>query len=437
MKMSKTIVIVGGQFGDEGKGKFVDFLTEKADIIARYNGGNNAGHTVIVEDKVFKFHLIPSGIVHKGKMNIMGNGMVIDPEVLVGEIKNLESQGYTISSDNLIISRNAHVILEKHRQEDNPKTSSESKKIGTTGRGIGPCYKDKAARTGIRIAEFIKQDNALAKKILPLAKDASLLLNRALEEDKNILIEAAQGTLLDIDHGTYPFVTSSNAIAGGACTGLGIGPTKINHAIAIMKAYITRVGRGPLVTELGTEEECNKEDSYDDLNKTLGEEGFAHLKRKITNKANEGDEYNQGRLIRFIGKEYGTTTGRPRRTGWFDALLARYAVRVNGLDSVILTKLDCLSELKKIKICIGYEYKGHRLKEFTNNVDILKSCKPIYEEIDGWCEDITKAKTFKELPMNAKRYVQRIEELIGIPICIISVGPERSQTIVTTEEFFF
>jgi len=431
--MAKTIVIVGGQWGDEGKGKIVDFLTEKADLTARFNGGNNAGHTVVIKDEVFKFHLIPSGIIHKGKLNILGNGMVIDPKVLVGEIEDLEKRGCSISEKNLIISENAHVISEKHIEED----KATGGKIGTTSRGIGPCYKDKIVRSGIRIVDYVKEESRYAKKLGPLVKDTSLVVNQYLENKKNILLEGAQGTLLDIDHGTYPFVTSSNVIAGGACTGLGIGPNKIDTVIAIMKAYVTRVGSGPFVTELGTESETNKEDGINELKNTLGEEGLSHLKRKICNKANEDDGYNQGRLLRFNGYEYGTTTGRPRRCGWFDALIGRYSARINGLSSVVLTKLDVLSDFKKIKICTAYECKGKKLTEFTNNSEILKQCKPVYETMDGWCEDITKVKDFKELPKNAQKYVERIEELIKVPVCIVSVGPERSQTIVLRREDLF
>ncbi|MBL7054529.1 adenylosuccinate synthetase [Candidatus Woesearchaeota archaeon] len=431
--MGKTIVIVGGQFGDEGKGKIVDFLTEKADLVARFNGGNNAGHTVVIKDDVFKFHLIPSGIIHKDKLNIMGNGMVIDPKDIVGEIEGLEEKGYNISDKNLAISGNAHVILEKHIEED----KATGGKIGTTSRGIGPCYKDKIARTGLRMIDYVKEDNKYARKLKPLVKDTSLMINRYLDDKKNILLEGAQGTLLDIDHGTYPFVTSSNVIAGGACTGLGIGPTKINKVIAIMKAYITRVGSGVLITELGKEEQTKNEDSIDELKKTLGEEGLSYLKRKIHNKSNEGDEYNQGRLLRFNGMEYGTTTGRPRRCGWFDVLIAKYAARVNGLNAVVMTKLDVLDDFKKIKLCVAYEYKGTRLTEFTNNVKILEQCRPIYETMEGWCKDITKVKEFKELPKNAQKYIERIEELTKIPVCIISVGPERNQTIILRKEDLF
>ena len=431
--MGKVIAVVGGQWGDEGKGKIVDFLTEKADIVARATGGNNAGHTVCVGDDVFKFHLIPSGIVHKDKLNVVGNGTAINPEIIINEIKNLEDKGYKITEKNLIISQNAHIIREKHIEED----KASGGKIGTTARGIGPCYTDKIARHGIRVIDYIKEENKYAKKIKPLVKDTSLIINQYLENKKNILLEGAQGTMLDVDHGTYPYVTSSNPIAGGACTGLGIGPTKIDTVIAIMKAYITRVGSGPLVTELGTEEETKKEDGIADLKRELGEEGLSYLKRKIINKANEGNEYNQGRLMRFNGMEYGTTTGRPRRTGWFDCLIAKYAARINGLDAIVLTKLDVLNDFKKVKICTAYKYKDKKLTEFTNNVEILKQCKPIYETLDGWCEDISKIRDFKELPKNAQKFIERIEELIEVPICIISVGPERSETIILRKEFLF
>lgn len=431
--MPKTIVIVGMQFGDEGKGKIIDFLTEKADLIARFNGGNNAGHTVVVKNDVFKFHLIPSGIIHKNKLNMMGNGMAIDPKVIVSEIEDLERRGYNISEKNLIISGNAHIIKEKHVEED----VLTGTKIGTTAMGIGPCYTDKAARKGLRIIDYIKEDNKYAKRLRPLVKDTSLIINQYLEDGKNILLEGAQGTLLDIDHGTYPYVTSSSVVAGGACTGLGIGPTKIDAVIAVAKAYITRVGSGPLVTELGTEEETNKEDSIGKLRKDLGEQSLSFLKRKIINKANEDDEYSQGRLLRLNGMEYGTTTGRPRRTGWFDALAARYAARINGLNAFVITKLDVLSDFKKIKICTDYEYKGKDLNDFTNNVEILKECRPVYETMDGWCKDISKVKSFKELPESAQEYIERIEKLVNVPVCIVSLGPAREQTIIARKEFLF
>lgn len=430
--MGKVIVIVGGQFGDEGKGKFIDFLAKDASVIARYNGGNNAGHTVVIGDQTYKFHLLPSGIVHKDKLNLMGNGMVIDPNVLVQEIEKLENKGYTITENNLVLSQNAHIIQEKHIEEDKEK----GKKIGTTSRGIGPCYTDKIRRTGMKVFDYIKQDNKLSNKIKPLVNDVSIIINKNIEQEKNILIEAAQGALLDIDHGTYPFVTSSNPIAGGACTGLGFGPTKINHVLGVMKAYITRVGHGPMATELGTEQQCDNEDRLDDLKKELGEDGLKNLHRRIMHKANQGDEYHQGRLIRLDGIEYGTTTGRPRRTGWFDIPLARYSARVNGLSSIILTKLDVLSNLKKIKICTGYEYQGKNI-EFNNNIEILEKCKPIYEEMDGWCCDITNIKEYRRLPKQARDYVERLEESMKIPICTVGVGPERNQTIILNKEFFF
>ncbi|MDP7180222.1 MAG: adenylosuccinate synthetase [Candidatus Woesearchaeota archaeon] len=430
--MSKVIVIVGGQWGDCGKGKIVDFLTEKADIIARYAGGNNAGHTVVVEDQTFKFHLIPSGIIHQDKLNIIGNGTVIDPDVLAKEIGELESRNIQISDKNLNISTNAHIIQPKHVEED----TATGEKIGTTKRGIGPCYKDKIVRTGMRMSEFIKKDTSAAKKLKPLVKDTYLILNNALEQDKNLLIEGAQGTLLDIDHGTYPFVTSSNPTAGGACTGLGIGPTKINSVHAIMKAYITRVGAGPFPTELGTEEDTNKEDSYQDLRKELGEEGIKHLRRRVVTKANEDDSYNQGRWLRMNGMEYGTTTGRARRTGWFDLVGAHYAIKINGLDSIVITKLDVFTGLKKIKICTAYEFNGKKLTSYPTNTNILKNCSPVYEEHEGWTQDLTEITDFNELPQAAQNYIKRLEQLLKVPISIVSIGPKRSQTIIREDMFF-
>ncbi len=431
--MGKVIIIVGGQWGDEGKGKIVDFLTEKADVVARYNGGNNAGHTVVVENETFKFHLIPSGIVHKGKLNIIGNGTVIDPNVFVGEIEGLEKRGFAISDKNLVVSANAHVILPEYVEEDK-KTGG---KVGTTGRGIGPAYTYKAARVGVRMCDYIKKDAKEAKKIAPLVKNTWIIINDYIDNGNNVLLEGAQGSLLDIDHGTYPYVTSSNPIAGGACTGLGIGPTKISNVIGVFKAYITRVGGGPFVTELGTDEQAKSEDSLDKLKKTLSEEGLNHLHRKVINKANEGDEYSQGRLLRIQGVEYGTTTGRPRRTGWFDAVAARYAIRINGLSSIVITKLDVLTGLDKIKICVAYSYKGKKVNDFPSNINILKDCKPVYEEVPGWDDDLSRISNYDELPDNAKNYLGRTEKLIGVPVSILSIGPKRSQTIVLKEEELF
>src|SRR3989338_4166442 len=335
--MTKNIAVIGTQFGDEGKGKIIDFLAEKADVVARFNGGNNAGHTIKVNNETTILHLIPSGILHKSKINIIGNGVVVDPKVLMEEIENLRKKGVKVTPDNLIVSENAHVILEKHIEEDKQK----NKHLGTTSRGIGPAYTDKVARRGLRIVDYVSQNND--NKLKPFVKNTTLLVNDLIEKGKKILFEGAQGTLLDIDHGTYPYVTSSNAIAGGICTGLGIGPSRVGMVIGVAKAYTTRVGNGPLPTELGTEQEMREEKSYKELKSDLSEEGFSKVVRTIAKKANEGNEYSQGRLLRMNGFEYGSTTGRPRRTGWFDALTIKYAAMVNGMDAIALTKLDVLS----------------------------------------------------------------------------------------------
>ena len=302
-----SLILVGGQWGDEGKGKIIDYLSEKADIIVRYSGGNNAGHTVCVGNDVFKFHLIPSGIIHKGKLNIIGNGTVIDPGVLVNEISQLEKRGYAVSGS-LIISSTAHVIRERHKEED---AGHHSKTIGTTGRGIGPCYRDKISRQGLRMHEFITGQSAEAEKLRPFVQDTAVLINEALDAGKKVLFEGAQGTLLDVDHGTYPFVTSSNPTAGGALTGSGVGPGKIKEVAGVFKAYVTRVGGGTFPTELGTEESLHNEKSLADLKK----EGiFEKVCQETIIKI---DDYNRGRLLRIQGNEYGTTTDRTRRTGWF------------------------------------------------------------------------------------------------------------------------
>ncbi len=435
--MGKTVVIVGCQWGDEGKGKIVDFLTEKADVIARATGGNNAGHTVVVGKEKFKFHLIPSGILHKNKMNIMGNGTVIWPgaedkkQSIIGEIEGLRKRGYEIDEKNLAISKSSHVVLQKHIDDD----ISNGGKIGTTGRGIGPCYRDKIARAGLRMGEFVKQNSSEAKKLRPFVKDSYMIINSAIDNGKNILIEGAQGILLDVDHGTYPYVTSSNSSAGGACTGLGIGPTKIDSVDGVMKAYVTRVGSGPFPTELGTEEQVKNEDSIIKLQKELSREGMERLKKKIMSKATEGDEYSQGRILRMQGIEYGTTTDRPRRCGWFDAVIGRYAAIINGLSSVIITKLDVLAGLKKIKICVAYNYDGKRIESFPTDTKIFEKCRPVYIEMDGWQDDISNVKEYKKLPANAKKYLEKIESLIKVPISIISVGPEREQLIVVKGMF--
>jgi len=392
--MAKNIAIIGAQFGDEGKGKIIDVLSEKADVVARFNGGNNAGHTLVVNNKKTILHIIPSGILHKGKINIIGNGTVIDPVVLQKEIKDLESAGVKVDSKNLIISQNAHVILPGNISEDK-KTGG---KIGTTGRGIGPAYAAKANRTGLRVIDYINNNKEHAHFLKQFVKDTSLLINDFLDDNKKILFEGAQATLLDLDHGTYPFVTSSNATAGAICTGLGIGPKRIDKVIGIVKAYITRVGEGILPTEL------------------------------------EGEE---GDNLRNKGKEFGSTTGRPRRVGWFDALIAKYSARINGFDSVIITKLDVLSGLDKLKICTGYKHNDKIIKNFTTDLKILENCEPIYEEVDGWKEDISKIENYNDLPDNAKKYLKRLEELSGVKISIVSVGPGREQTIILRKEDLF
>ncbi len=419
--MGKVIAVVGTQFGDEGKGAVVDVLSEKADLVARATGGNNAGHTVCVGDEVFKFHLLPSGIVRKGKLNVCGNGMVIDPKVIIKEIEGIEKRGYEVNANNLVISSSAHVITEEQIKKD----KAMGKEIGTTERGIGPCYMDKVGRTGLRMSEFVKRDSKEAKRLRPLIKDTYVVVNEAIEQDKNILIEGAQGTMLDIDHGTYPYVTSSNPTTGGMCAGLGIGVNKINSIIGIIKAYTTRVGRGHFPTEQGTDEQ------------TLNEKKDDSLTEQEISKANKGDAYCVGKVLRKRGVEYGTTTGRARRTGWFDAVIARYARRINGLTSMVITKLDCFSDFKKIKICTAYEIDGKKTRDFPTEMEKVEKAEPVYEELDGWKCDISKLTKYEELPENAKKYIKRMEELSGVKACIVSVGPKRKQTIILDEQELF
>jgi len=404
-----NIAVIGMEWGDEGKGKIIDFLAEKADVVARFNGGNNAGHTIEVGNSKLVVHLVPSGVMHKNKVKIIGNGLVIDPKVLINEIKNLEKNKIQITPENLYVSENAHVILPRHIEEDRKVGG----KIGTTARGIGPAYTDKAARIGLKMYEFI--DDGLFKKrfgsenfyqeykqyaqaLKPMVAETSLLINNALDKNYKILFEGAQGTLLDVDFGTYPFVTSSSAISGGVCTGLGISPKKVQSVLGVCKAYKTRVGMGPFPTE-------------------------------ITG--------NVAEKLQKVGKEFGATTGRQRRVGWFDALIGKYAVMINGIDSIALTKLDVLTTVEKLRICVGYKYKGSIIKNFTTNMKILQNCQPVYEEFDGWWDDLTKVKTYDQLPNNAKKYLRKIEELLKVPISIVSVGPRRDQTIVTRSEFLF
>jgi len=428
-----TLVVVGSQWGDEGKGKITDLLSEEADIIVRYQGGCNAGHTVVKGDEQYIFHLIPSGILHQGVKCLIGNGVVIDPESLLQEIENLKKKNIEID-DNLFIDFKAHVVLPYHKTLDEIKEMKRGKdKIGTTKRGIGPAYVDKIARTGIRMIDLINEkslskkletnlneNNNIFEKLYGLkisnqekkdilkkygeygqllkkyVTDVSLYLNQAINEDKKILFEGAQGTLLDIDHGTFPYVTSSNPIAGGACTGTGVGPTKIDRVMGITKAYTTRVGRGPFPTEM------------------------------------------QGELEEFTrqkGGEFGATTGRPRRCGWFDAVLVNYAVRINGMDSMVLTKIDVLGDFDKIKICTSYKHNGETIKEFPVSLEILENCIPVYEEMEGWKGDISQITKYGDLPQQLKAYIRRIEELVRTKVVIVSVGPKRSQTIIREKVF--
>ena len=404
-----NIAVIGMEWGDEGKGKIVDFLAEKADVVARFNGGNNAGHTIEIGDNKTVVHLIPSGIMHKNTLNVVGNGLVVDPRVLLTEIKNLEKNKIKVSPENLAISENAHVILPHHIEEDKQTAG----RLGTTARGIGPAYADKVARIGLKIYEFIDEDlfkkrygneefyqqyKGYANELKPYVKDTAAIINNALNKNQKIIFEGAQGTLLDIDHGTYPFVTSSTATAGGACTGLGISPKKVQSVLGVCKAYKTRVGLGPFPTE-------------------------------ITGPMAE--------KLQKTGKELGATTGRQRRVGWFDALVGKYSVMVNGIDSIALTKLDVLTTINKLKICVAYKYKGSIIKNFTTNIKTLQNCQPIYEEFDGWWDDLSKIKTYDKLPNNAKKYLRRIEELLQVPISIVSVSPKREQTIIARPEFLF
>ncbi|MCM0080158.1 adenylosuccinate synthase [Geomonas sp. Red32] len=427
-----NVVVIGAQWGDEGKGKVVDIYTEFADDVVRYQGGNNAGHTLVVGDEKVILHLIPSGILHEGTRCVIGNGVVLDPEVFIMEITRLKKNGYLKDDKALLLSEGLHIIMPYHKRIDIAREAkSGSKKIGTTGRGIGPAYEDKIGRRGIRLMDLLdektftrKVKEILAEKNLILtqllgdkpftfeeiyneympyaeilrkyAADTALLLHQDIKAGKSLLFEGAQGTLLDVDHGTYPYVTSSSTCAGGACTGSGVSPREIHEVIGISKAYATRVGSGPFPTEL------------------LDAAGDA---------------------LRDAGREFGSTTGRPRRCGWWDALVARYAVRVNGLSGIAITKLDVLSGLETIKVCTGYNYNGTVLDEIPASLEVMEQCTPIYEELPGWSGDITGAKSMDELPENARRYVTRIEELSGAPVVLVSVGPRRDETIVLRNPF--
>lgn len=422
-----NIVVVGAQWGDEGKGKIIDILARDCDYVVRYQGGNNAGHTVVIDSDEFILHLIPSGILHKNKVCVIGNGVVVDPEALIDEIEMLRKKGIHVD-DNLKISEQVHLIFPYHKALDQLRESKA--KIGTTGRGIGPCYTDKIGRCGIRLADLLDdeifrkklKDNlgdknevlrklynhegfsfdeiykkyaTYRKAISKYACNSTVVLNEAVKKNKSILFEGAQGTLLDIDHGTYPYVTSSNATAGGACTGTGLGPSKINKVIGVVKAYTTRVGEGPFPTEFPP--------------KLMDE-------------------------IRKKGKEYGATTGRPRRCGWFDSVIVRHSALVNSLDSIVVTKLDVLDELKTIKIATAYRYKGKTFKDFPSNIEMLWKVEPVYEELPGWMEDTTQVHRFSDLPTNAKKYLKRLQRLVGVKIELVSVGSKREQAFRTGEK---
>lgn len=420
-----AIILVGSQWGDEGKGKITDFLAERSDVIVRSQGGNNAGHTVISGGEEYKLHLIPSGILYKDSLNIIGNGVVVDLDVLLEEMDQLKERG--VSFENFHISDRAHLIMPYHKILDGLEEEAKGEgKIGTTKRGIGPAYADKVNRVGIRVCDLmdfseferklhqvLKQKNVLlekvydhepvdeqaiidefkvlAERVRPYVADTSLLLDQVLKEEKKVLFEGAQAVHLDIDHGTYPFVTSSSPCSGGALTGTGVGPTKIDQVIGVAKAYTTRVGEGPFPSELFDE---------------MGEE------------------------LRRAGGEYGVTTGRPRRCGWLDAVLLRYSVRVSGVTDLALTKLDVLDDLDEIKICVGYRYGDEELTEFPASLKRMEGCEPVYEVLPGWKEDISGCRTYDDLPQKAKAYIDRVEALTGAPISIVAVGPERQQTIV-------
>lgn len=416
-------VIVGTQWGDEGKGKIVDLLSQDFDVIVRYQGGANAGHTVKVGNEKYIFHLLPSGVLHKGKTCILSNGIVANPDVLIEEIKGLEKR--RIQIEDLAISERAHVTLEKHLKED----AAKGGKIGTTKRGIGPTYRDKAARKGCMFGDLLNDKKVKEfgipkekvkywrKNLSPYIKDTSLLLSKLKKQGKRILFEGAQGTHLDMDFGTYPYVTSSNTTAGGA--GLaGIGPKVIDDIIGITKSYTTRVGEGPFPTELGIYGQTKKE-------KAPSEREISKLLKKINN--NKADDKEIGKYLRAIGEEYGATTGRPRRAGWLDLVQLKYSIRVNGITELALTKLDVLDQLERIKICTAYKKNEELVKEFPLD---SKNIEPIYTQLKGWKQSIESMRKYKELPIDVKHYLHFIETFTETPIKIISKGSERNQTII-------
>ena len=425
-----AFIVLGAQWGDEGKGKMTDYLAEEANVVVRFQGGNNAGHTVVVGDKEYKLHLIPSGILYEDKLNVIGNGVVVDPKALFEEIDYLEGVGVKVTPEKLIISDRAHLIMPYHKVLDRLKEKASGKNdIGTTGKGIGPCYTDKFERCGIRMCdlmheevfteklkenmemknayitkvlggealsfdEILKEYLEYGKKLRPFIQDTSVRVYDDIKADKTVLFEGAQGMLLDIDYGTYPYVTSSNTTAGGVANGVGIGPNMITNAVGITKAYTTRVGKGPFPTEL--------------MNET-------------------------GDWIREKGHEFGVTTGRARRCGWLDLVIVKTACRVSGLTSLAITKIDTLAGLEKIKVCVGYKFDGKVIDYFPASLEDLAKCEPVYEEFDGWGDEVADARSYDELPENAKKYLKRIEEFTGTDISIVSVGPKRDQTMRVKE----
>lgn len=459
--MTNTIV-VGTQWGDEGKAKIVDLMAETYDVITRYNGGANAGHTseAEIDGGFIKFisHLVPAGALHPGKKCVIGNGVVLEPKQLLSEIEELESKRISIR-DRLYISKNCHMVMPYHIILDGASDAAKGKqRLGTTNRGIGPCYSDKAARIGLRAEELLNKNKLLDKitKVLqeknylfarfgqkPITSelteeivnfyfefgkrfeknmvDVSYFLDKEMKQGKKILFEGAQATFLDIDHGTYPYVTSSNCIAGGACTGTGVGPTKIDKTVGVVKAYVTRVGEGGFPTELGEYEETK-----------LEQRATVDVLGGLEIKVNSGNATEQeiGKYIRGVGLEYGATTGRPRRTGWFDGVMLKKAAIVNGLSEIAVTKLDVLDRLDKIKVCVAYEIDGIRTEEFPTDVAKLSYVKPVYEVLDGWKQDTSRITDYNKLPENAKTYLEKIAELAGAEIGIVSVGSKRNQTIM-------
>ena len=427
-----NVAVIGAQWGDEGKGKVVDLFSQNADIVVRFQGGNNAGHTLVVNGVKTVLHLVPSGALHPDKFCVIGNGVVIDPEVLLGEIARLKEKGHLLDDSLLRISEEAHLIMPYHKAIDRARERLRGKgKIGTTGRGIGPAYEDKVARVGIRLIDLLEEDtfyeklranleekNIYLKTVLKektmsfneihgtycayreslrgYVTNTGLFLERQIKAGKKVLFEGAQGTLLDVDHGTYPFVTSSNTVIGEACTGTGVGPQNIHQVIGISKAYTTRVGSGPFPTEL------------------------------------KGPE---GKKLAKDGDEFGATTGRPRRCGWFDAVGVRHAARINGITGLALTKLDVLTGFKKIKICTAYRCEGEIYHDFSSSLRVMKNAKPVWEELDGWDAPLSSARKLADLPINAQRYIRRLEEILETKMVLASVGPSREQTIMFKDPF--